>query len=354
MKLKYGIIGTGRATGIANGHYMACSMDEDLELIGIYNSTRATGEQWCDSAGLSHDLIYEDADRLIEDADIISICTPNFAHCEYLLKCLKHGTAVLCEKPLCSSMEDAQKVKDALEGNKTIGMINFNYRRLPGIEMLHKMGTAGEFGTIYSVRQSMGAPRLANESVPFEWRMSREKSGSGAIGDFGSHALDLLNYILGTENAAFTRSSVEKSTFIPFRTGKNGQQQPVENDDCAMVQARLACGAMYALTVSRVGSADSRIEIIGSHAIAVFDLSKPNCIRVQRRENGGYFGKPEEVAAENLPEYWNAPIFKPYIGCALNVLRLARSIRGEEMIDTPLSYGFEMMKLIDYLDKMGK
>ena len=348
-RIRVGIIGTGISTGIAAAHLKGYLMAEDTEFIGVYNRNTETSRRWLERGGLGGDLAYEDADALIRDADAVSICTPNSAHLEYVKKCLDAGTHFLCEKPLCCASADWDAM-DLRPAEGVVGMINFNYRQLPGAAALRELIASGMMGRIYTVRHAMGAPRLANENVPLEWRFRRALSGTGAIGDFGSHALDMLCYLLDEKEPPFTAATARKATFIPKRQGTDGPE-PVENDDAFMVLAGLPGGGMYSLTVSRVGVASATLEVVGERAIASFDLMKPDRLRIQTRPAGGGYGAPQEIVPE-ATGIWaeQSPLPAPYKACAANVLSFLDCVRSGKQPETDLDYGYHILRTIEALD----
>lgn len=352
-KLKAGIIGTGKSTGIASGHLNGYLSSSDVELIGVYNTRPETSRTWCEANGLSESLIYTSGDKLIEDADIISICTPNYTHVEYIKKCLAAGTNVLCEKPLSNTTEDWPELEGLLEKSKSATMINFNYRYLPGVRMMHELVENGDLGKIYMIRHNMGAPRLANENVPMEWRFVKKLSGTGALTDFGSHALDMLRYVVGENDLKFTSLSARKATYIKERAGKDGMQK-VENDDAAMVLATIGEDTMYSLMLSRVGTAPSVMEIIAERGIVRFDLSKPCEIIVQARQPGSGYS-PAEIRMADTGEQWkNNKTPAPYIACAEAVKSFVQMIRDGVKPETDIYYGYSILKDIEAIDKAAE
>lgn len=345
-KLKAGIIGTGKSTGISLGHLNGYLSSPDVELIGVYNTRPETSKTWCETNGLSEKLVYISGDKLIEDADIISICTPNYTHIEYIKKCLIAGTNVICEKPLSSTTDDWSEIEGLLEKSESITMINFNYRYLPGVKLMHELVKNGEVGKIYMIRHNMGAPRLANESIPMEWRFVKKFSGTGALTDFGSHALDMLRCVVGDNELKFTSLSARKATYIKERAGKEGMQK-VENDDAAMVLATIGEDTMYSLMLSRVGTAPSVMEIIAEKAIIRFDLSKPSEIIVQTRQTGSGYS-PAEIRTADTSEMWNnVKIPAPYLACAEAVKSFVQMVRDGVKPETDVYYGYSILKDIE-------
>ena len=353
--IKVGIIGTGRATSISKGHLNGFRYHDDVELIGIYDLSREAMEQWCEAFGVNKELCYDSAEKLIHDADIVSICTPNFTHAEYICKCLEENTGVICEKPISSTGADIPKIRGAMANTTAKSMVNLNYRYIPGIRMMHDYLASGKAGRVYMIRHNMGGSRLANESIGLEWRFVRAISGTGALGDFGSHALDLLRYILGTDQPVLEAPCLKQATFIRERAGKDGMR-PVENDDCDMLLASLQGGGMYSLMLSRVGAVDSRLEVVAANAILSFRLAEPDRLYVQARQPGEGYGPMEAKLAENArPCWYNAPEAEvPYLACAESVSAFIDAYRAGKTMATGLDYGISILEETERLDKLAQ
>ena len=352
-KLKAGIIGTGQATGISKAHLLGYQECENVEFIGVYNHTRANAEKWCDAYGLDHALCYDSADALIADADLISICTPNYAHIEYVKKCLEANTHVLCEKPISTSCAEFAQLEQPLKTTSAIAMVGYNYRHIPGLRMIHDLVCSGKLGRIYTIRHCMGAPRLANEAVPMEWRFVRSLSGAGALTDFGSHALDILRYITGSDDLKLENLSARTATFIPERAGRDGTPQQVENDDAAMVLATVNGGTLYSLTLSRVGVASAWLELVAQYGIVRFDLMNPCQIDVQLRESGRPYGAKQTLVAEDANAWKQAGVPVPYKACAETVKEFVRLVETGEKPATDLYYGLQIQKDIEAIERIG-
>lgn len=92
-------------------------------------------------------------------------------------------------------------------------MVAYVYRYTAVVERLRSL-LRQRMGRVYLAQASQGGTRLADPAVPLEWRMRRSASGSGALGDFGSHLLDLLQYAAGVELA---EAAGYGGTFLPTR-----------------------------------------------------------------------------------------------------------------------------------------
>ncbi len=352
-KLKVGIIGTGRATSISKGHLWGYQHSEGVELIGVFDLSKAAAEEWCDTFGLDRSLCYDSWERLVEDADIVSVCTPNFTHADYICACLQRNTNVLCEKPVSSTVEDIPRIREAMANTTALSMVNLNYRQIPGLRMLRDLLSTGELGPIYTVRHNMGGSRLANEAIGLEWRFVRKISGSGALGDFGSHALDILCYVTGCGVDSLRELSGKKATFIRQRDCK-GEMRPVENDDCAMLLAELPGGGLYNLTVSRVGSMASVLEIVTAKAMLRFELGKPDRIDIQRRADGEAYGPLQTVVAKDVCPDWHTATSAdvPYLACAESAACFVKVVRGDRPLETGIDYGISILEALDRIDRM--
>ena len=320
----------------------------------MYNHTRASAEAWCDACGLDHSIIYDDVDALIRDADVISICTPNYAHTDYIKKCLEAGTHVLCEKPLGTSSAEFEKLEEPLKQGKAIGMMSYNYRQIPGLQMIRELIVSGKMGRVYTIRHCMGAPRLANETVGMEWRFKRDKSGAGALTDFGSHALDILRYIMGKDDMPLQNLSARTETFITQRKGPDGTLQQVENDDSAMVLATVGDGTLYNLTLSRVGVVSPWLEIVGQYAIVKFDLMNPFQIELQTREPGGCYGPRQTVVSPDAEAWKTCGMHAANMACAKTAMHFVELVEKGEQPATDLYYGLMIQKDVEAIEAAAK
>ncbi|MDQ4046834.1 MAG: Gfo/Idh/MocA family oxidoreductase, partial [Actinomycetota bacterium] len=131
--------------------------------------------------------------RLIErdDIDLIDICTPGNTHAEIAIAALEAGKHVLCEKPLANSVEEAERMTAAADTAAARGvysMCGFSYRRTPALALAKRMVDAGRLGQIRHVRAQYLQDWLSDATAPLTWRLDREKSGSGSLGDIGAHS----------------------------------------------------------------------------------------------------------------------------------------------------------------------
>ncbi len=353
-KLKIGIIGTGSNLGIASAHLEGYRLSPDAEISAVYDTDRAQAERWCAMKGLDSGLIRNSIDALLDASDAVSVTTPNRFHVGYSLQVIGRGKHVICEKPIGVPGDDLDALQRACESTTRVAMVNFNYRRIPGFRMLKKLVENGDLGDIYLYRQTQGGGRLANESIPYEWRMDKTMSGPGALGDFGSHMLDTMDFILHGTGSDFVALDAFESTCIKERSSPSGMKR-VQNDDCAIFHGRTSGGTLATFMASRVGALGNQLELVGSKAIARFNMKNPLQVEIQRRKSGeGFgFGADFELWSDESCigiEAWRTTKSPEMLACAENVMEFVHSaVQG---IEPPVSIvqGIRIQKLVNELD----
>lgn len=350
-KLRIGIIGTGRSTSISRGHLMGIRYVPEAELVAVYDLSKDAMEEWCTELGVDMSLCCSSLDELLERCDAVTVATPNNTHADYIVKALEEGKHILIEKPISNSPDDIPRILNAVEKSRAVGYVNLSYRRIPGIKMIHDYIASGKAGRIYTIRHNMGGSRLANESVPLEWRFRRSISGTGCIGDFGSHALDILHYITG-EDVTFTDVSAYEDTFIKERSF-HGEMKKVENEDAAVVAARLSDGALYSLLLSRVGTTPSKLEVVCENAILRYSMDECDRIYLSERKAGKGYGEEKCIISGDCRDVWhNAGCIEvPYLATAENVAAFIGAVINGTKPEISLEYGCRILKEVAMLDE---
>jgi predicted dehydrogenase len=227
--------------------------------------------------------------RLIErdDIDLIDICTPGNTHAEIAIAALEAGKHVLCEKPLANSVQEAERMTaaaDAAAARGVYSMCGFSYRRTPALALAKRMVDAGRLGQIRHVRAQYLQDWLSDATAPLTWRLDKEKSGSGSLGDIGAHSIDAAQWITGRR---ITGVSALLETFVKERpvggdfvglgghgaTGEDVEFGPVTVDDAAILSARFEGGA------TETGASDGGP--IGVFEATRFALGRKNAMRLE-------------------------------------------------------------------------
>jgi predicted dehydrogenase len=243
------------------------------------------------AAQLGWERTYTDWRELVaaDDIDVVDICTPGDSHCEIALAALAAGKHVLCEKPLANSVDEARAMVAAAESARASGvrsMAGFNYRRVPAVAYLRQLIASGRLGTVRHVRAVYLQDWIVDPQFPLVWRLQREKSGSGALGDIGSHIVDLTQFVTGqsvTGVSALTETFIKERPLPTAASGLSGESSTetgqVTVDDAAIFLARLSGGAIATYEATRFATGRKnglRVEVNGSLGSAVFDLERLN------------------------------------------------------------------------------
>lgn len=141
-----------------------------------------------------------DADALIHhpDVDIVYIATPVGDHARYALEVAKAGKPVYIEKPLTRNYEEAKQIIDAFASRNLPAFAAFYRRQLPRFVKAKQLIDTGAIGTVTAVNvmyQSPAHTRIKANDLP--WRVQAQHSGGGLFFDLASHALDVIDYMVG-------------------------------------------------------------------------------------------------------------------------------------------------------------
>ncbi|MBB6448763.1 putative dehydrogenase [Geomicrobium halophilum] len=236
--------------------------------------------------------------KLIErdDIDIIDIVTPNDTHEEIAIAAAEAGKHVICEKPLSLTLQQSKRMLTAVENYEVMHMICHNYRFSPAVQFAKKLISENRLGKIYHMRATFIQDWLMDPEFPLVWRLQQNASGSGTLGDLGSHILDLARFLVGE----FEEVIGMTETFIKRRPlgGMGAMLQPersqtkeygdVTVDDAAAFLARFENGAMGNFEVSRFARgnrAGNRFEINGENGSIRWDMENLNNLQVYLEED---------------------------------------------------------------------
>ena len=222
------------------------------------------------------------------DVDIIDISTPGNEHREMAIYAANAGKTVFCEKPLGNTFDDAKAMLDAVEANKVVNMVCFNYRRVPAVALAKRIIENGDLGRIYHFRARYLQDWIADPNFPLVWRLKKEIAGSGTLGDIGAHILDLSNYLIGdlTELCGMTETFVKERPLQAPTKGDEGltaqgtrEMGEVTVDDATAWMGRFENGAMGVFEASRFAPGHrnfNTFEINGELGTLSFNFERMN------------------------------------------------------------------------------
>jgi predicted dehydrogenase len=225
---------------------------------------------------------YTDWRELVADpaVQLVDSGGPNYLHAEQCIAAAQAGKHVLCEKPLARSAAEARTMLEAVTRAGVTHMVGFNYRFVPAVRLAHDLIHSGQLGTIHHFRARYLQDWLSDPRAPHTWRLSRATAGSGALGDLGSHVIDLARFLIGepTSVSAYLR------TFTSDRPGGI-----VDVDDAFAATVEFSSGAIGTIEASRVATGVKNglvFEVNGSGGSLRFNLERLNELEVCSGSDG--------------------------------------------------------------------
>lgn len=194
-KLKVGIIGTG---WIASAHALELKKMEDVEITCLADLVPGKAQEFAKFNGLENVRCYLSHKELLdnEDVDAVSVCTYNATHAECSIYALEKGVNVLCEKPMCVTLEEALEMHAVAKKTGKVLSIGFQPRMDPNMKKIKEIVESGVLGKIYYIQT--GGGRRSGIPTPFGTSfISGETAKIGAMGDIGCYSLDMVLNAIG-------------------------------------------------------------------------------------------------------------------------------------------------------------
>jgi predicted dehydrogenase len=305
-KLRMGMIGGGQGSFIGAVHRIAAAIDGQIELVaGVFSrdweNTSETGRQlYLDPSriyGNYREMAAAEA-KLPADKriDFVSIVTPNNAHAGPARTFLDAGFHVVCDKPLALTLEEAQDLVCAVERTRLVFALTHNYTAHPLVREARQLFQSGKMGTVRKViveylQDWLVEPQEKRGSKQAGWRTNPKESGiGGAMGDIGTHALNLAEYVTGDR---VTEICADKSIFLPDRV--------LDEDINALL--RFQSGGKGVLSISQVATGEENgltLRVYSSEASMSWAQENPNYLHIYRH------GKPRETLTRGRSEYLSA------------------------------------------------
>lgn len=237
---------------------------------------KAFAEQW------GYESTETDWKKLIarDDIDAVDICTPNDSHAEIAIAAAAEGKMILCEKPLSRTLEEGQKMVDAVEKAKVLNTIWYNYRRLPAVTLAKQIIDSGKLGKIFHYRANFLQDWTISPELPQGgeglWRLDVDAAGSGVTGDLLAHCIDTAMWL----NGGISDVSAVTETFIKERVHQaSGKVQKVGIDDACIFHCHFENGSLGLFESTRYARGHKALytlEINGEHASIRWDLHDLN------------------------------------------------------------------------------
>lgn len=313
-KLRMGMVGGGEGAFIGAVHRRAAVMDGQIEIVcGAFDIDPDKARAFGPTLYLGPTRCYGTYQEMIEKEsklpegermDFVTIVTPNRTHFPIAKACLEAGFHVYCEKPMTFNLDEAKELAKIVEKTGLVFGLNHNYTGYPLVKEARNLVRSGVLGAIRKIvveyPQGWLATRLEESgNLQASWRTDPAQSGAaGSIGDIGTHAENLAEYITGLK---ITELCADLTAFVPGR----------RLDDDGNLLLRFDNGARGVLYASQISIGEENalhIRVYGEKAGLEWDQQEPNTLIVKwpdkpkqvLRTGGGYLS-PVAAANTRLP-----------------------------------------------------
>ena len=294
-KLRYGMVGGGRGAFIGQVHRIAAALDGQIELVcGAFSSSPEKSRLSGKDLFLPDDRVYGSFEEMItkekkrpegERMDFISIVTPNHMHFAPAKMALENGFHVVCDKPLCFNLEEAYVLREIYSKTDLVFALTHNYTAYPMVKEARHIIQSGQLGKIRKLVTAYPQGWLStfleeSEQKQASWRTDPRKSGiAGAMGDIGTHAENLAEYISGLQ---IEELCADISTFVEGR----------RLDDDGNVLIRYNNGARGILYASQISAGEENalsVKVYGEKGGLEWHQMHPNTLELK------WLDKPKEL-----------------------------------------------------------
>lgn len=283
-KLRMGMVGGGKGAFIGAIHRIAANMDGMIELVC---GALSTSPEKADESGrmlfLEESRIYHSFEDMIikesllsEDQrmDFVTIVTPNHAHFAPAMMALDHGFHVVIDKPISFTLNEAKQLKKKVEETGRLLLLTHTYAGYPMVKQAKQLVKAGELGKIRKILVEYPQGWLSrlsekDNNPQAAWRTDPKRSGkSGCMGDIGTHAAHLAEYISGLK---ISKLCADLSIVVEGRL----------LDDDGNVLLRFDNGANGVLVASQIAAGEEnalKIRVYGEKGGLEWAQQEPNTL----------------------------------------------------------------------------
>lgn len=242
--------------------------------------------------------MYGSLGELLEDdrIDVVHLTTPNHLHYPQVKQALAAGKHVVCEKPLALTAAESRELVGLADAAGVVHCTNFMARFYPLVQQARSLLNEGSLGEIWNVHGSYLQDWLLRPT-DWNWRLEPERGGElRAIGDIGSHWLDLVQFVTGSR---IVEVFADLQTVIPIRrrpvgpvqtfaqTEAEGEDVAIATEDLAHVLLRFEGGAPGAVVISQVSAGRKNMlsfELDGADAALAWNSERAEELWLGRRD----------------------------------------------------------------------
>ncbi len=324
--VKVGIVGSGFVADIHAVSYQGAV--RDVEVVAVASPHNA--EKFAREHGIPQ--AFSDYRELLKlaDLDAVDLCVPNDLHSQMTVDAARAGKHVICEKPLCVTLEEADEMIAACKQQGVLLLYAEELLFAPKYVRAKRLVDEGAVGKPFLVKQS---EEHSGPHMPWFWDVNR--SGGGVMLDMGCHSIEYTRWVLGKPKVKSVTSYM--NTFVHAGRTKG------EDHSFCIVEYEGDCVAMIEDSWAKGGGVDDRAEIYGSKGHTRADLLRGSSLLTYSEEGYGYAvekaGTTRGYTFTMFEENWN-------YGFPQELQHFANNILGKEPPMETGEDGREVLKII--------
>ncbi len=305
---------------MADLHAAAARMVPDVEIVAVASPSPGKADHFARERGIPH--AFKDYRELLQlkDVQLVTLALPNHFHAQACLDAAKAGKHVVCEKPLCRTLEEADRMIEACRKTGVLLMYAEELCFAPKYVRAKQLVDEGALGRPFLVKQS--EEHFGPHS---SWFWDVDKSGGGVLLDMGCHSIEFARWVFGKPKV--------KSVFASMHTHVHGDKTRGEDHSLCIVEYETGQVGLAENSWAKTGGVDDRCEIYGSAGFTRADLLRGSALLTYSEAGYGY--AVEKAATTKgytftmFEEIWN-------YGFPQEIAHFARCVQGKE---TPIESG---------------
>jgi predicted dehydrogenase len=311
-KVKVGIIGSGFEADIHAASFQI--MPDEAEVVAVASPTAGNAEALAKRYGIPR--VFHDYREMLTERDIemITIAAPNALHARMTTDAAMAGKHIVCEKPLCMTLEEADEMIDVCRRQGVLLMYAEELYFTPKYVQAKRMADEGAFGKVYMVKQSE-----KHFGPHADWFWDVRKSGGGVFMDMGCHGIAFCHWFLG-------RPAI-KDVYCQMGTYVHKDKTQGEDNSVCIVEFEGGAVGVIENSWARRGGMDDRVEVYGEGGLTYANLHMGNSLPTYSETGYGY-------AVEKAPttKGWTYPVYEELwnYGFPQEMHHFARCARSKE------------------------
>jgi len=326
-KVRVGLLGSGF---VADIHAAAFAMVPDADVVAVASPTPGKAKAFAEQRGIPN--AFEDYRELlaIDEIDLVTLGIPNDLHAQATIDAAAAGKHVVCEKPLCRTLAEADRMIAACKDAGVLLMYAEELCFAPKYLRAKQLVDEGALGEAFLVKQS---EEHFGPHMPWFWDV--EKSGGGVLLDMGCHSVEFARWVFGKPPV--------KSVFASLGTHVHADKTRGEDHSLCIVEYEGGRTGLAENSWAKQGGVDDQCEIYGSGGFTRADLLRGSGLLTYSESGYGY--AVEKAAATTgytftmFEEVWN-------YGFPQEMAHFVRCVRGEQQPVETGEDGREVLKIL--------